>query len=347
MHHEIVALEEHQQPLPLDGFSFPATITHNLTAYATTSTREELHSRIHNATIVITTTIKLDAETLRPSVTPNLRYIAISATGTDPVDLDACRARNIRVTNCPGANIDAVSEHAIGLYFAARRRTVFLDRVTRAQPSEWKTKGSVNQHMRLPDGMPPMTCKDEVMGVIGYGGIGKRVAALGQALGMRVLIASRKTPATPPLDGGLPLPAPDASDDRIPFDHVLRNSTVLVLSLPRNPETLNLISTAELEKMHPYTVLINIARGGIVHEAAVVQALKERRIAGYATDVYQVEPVGGPEDSPLLEEDIKDLNVTLSPHLAWFSTRSIKNLGEILKETIEGYVSGNDINVIL
>ena len=99
--------------------------------------------------------------------------------------------------------------------------------------------------------------------------------------------------------------------------------------------------------MHPYTVLINIARGGIVHEAAVVQALKERRIAGYATDVYQVEPVGGPEDSPLLEEDIKDLNITLSPHLAWFSTRSIKNLGEILKETIEGYVSGNDINVIL
>jgi lactate dehydrogenase-like 2-hydroxyacid dehydrogenase len=128
---------------------------------------------LRTATIVITTTIKLDAETLRPSVTPNLRYIAISATGTDPVDLDACRARNIRVTNCPGANIDAVSEHAIGLYFAARRRTVFLDRVTRAQPSEWKTKGSVNQHMRLPDGMPPMTCKDEVMGVIGYGGIGR------------------------------------------------------------------------------------------------------------------------------------------------------------------------------
>ncbi|CAG5143068.1 uncharacterized protein ALTATR162_LOCUS1277 [Alternaria atra] len=345
MHHEIVALEEHQQPLPLQGFNFPATTTHNLTAYPTTSTREELHSRIHNATIIITTTIKLDAETLRPSITPNLRYIAISATGTDPVDLDACRARNIRVTNCPGANIDAVSEHAIGLYFAARRRTVLLDRVTRAQPSEWKAQGSVKQYMRLPDGMPPITCKDEVMGVIGYGGIGKRVAALGQALGMRVLIASRKTPATPPVDSGLP--APDPSDDRMPFDDVLRNSTVLVLSLPRNAETLNLISTAEFEKMHPYAVLINIARGGIVHEAAVVQALKERRIAGYATDVYQVEPIGGPEDTPLLEEDIKDLNITLSPHLAWFSTRSIKNLGAILKETIEGYVSGNEINVIL
>ncbi|KAG9191489.1 glycerate dehydrogenase [Alternaria panax] len=346
MHHEIVALEEHQQPLPLQGFSFPATATYTLTAYATTSTREELHSRIHDATIVITTTIKLDAETLRPSVTPSLRCIAIAATGTDPVDLDACRARNIRVTNSPGANIDAVSEHAIGLYFAARRHTVLLDRVTRGQPSEWKTKGTVNQHMRLPDGLPPTTCKDEVMGVIGYGGIGKRVAALGQALGMRVLIATRKPPATPAVDSLLPLPDP-AADDRMSFDDVLRNSTVLVLSLPRTPDTLNLISTAELAKMHPYTVLINVARGGIVHEAAVVQALKERRIAGYATDVYEVEPVGGPEDTPLLEEDVKHLNITLSPHLAWFSTSSIKNLGAILKETIEGYVSGNDVNVIL
>ncbi len=174
---------------------------------------------------------------------------------------------------------------------------------------------------------------------------GKRIAALGQALGMRVLIASRKTPATPPVDSGLP--APNPSDHRIPFDDVLRNSTVLVLALPRNLETLNLISTAELQKMHPYTVLINVARGGIVHEAAVVQALKERRIAGYATDVYDVEPLGGPEDSPLLEEDTKDLNITLSPHLAWFSTTSIKNLGEILKATVEGMVSGNEINVIL
>jgi lactate dehydrogenase-like 2-hydroxyacid dehydrogenase len=162
---------------------------------------------------------------------------------------------------------------------------------------------------------------------------------------MRVLIASRKTPATPPVDSGLP--APDASHNHMPFDHVLRHSTVLVLALPRNLETLNLISTAELQKMHPYTVLINVARGGIVHEAAVVQALKERRIAGYATDVYEVEPVGGPADTPLLEEDVKGLNITLSPHLAWFSTTSIKNLGEILKETVEGMVSGNEINVIL
>ncbi|KAH9870229.1 hypothetical protein J1614_007152 [Plenodomus biglobosus] len=173
MHHTIVALEQQHQPLPIDGFHFPQSTTYDLITYETTSTREQLHARIRTATILVTTTVRIDAETLHPDVTPKLRYVAVSATGTDAVDLEACKARAIRVTNCPGANIDAVSEHAISLYFAARRRTVLLDHVTRAQPSEWKQRGSVNSYMRLPDGMPPVTCADEVMGVVGYGGLGR------------------------------------------------------------------------------------------------------------------------------------------------------------------------------
>lgn len=167
--HNIVALEAQHQPLPSNGFEgFPNT----LTAYEKTSTHEELHARIRDATVIITTTVKLDADTLHQNVTPHLRYIAVSATGTDLVDLVAARSRGIRVTNCPGANLDAVSEHAISLYFAARRRTVLLDRKTREQPSEWKQRGSLNQYMRLPDGSPPLTCKEEVLGVIGHGGLG-------------------------------------------------------------------------------------------------------------------------------------------------------------------------------
>lgn len=172
-HHHIVALEKQHQPLPIHGFHFPPSTTHELIAYETTSTRDQLHARIRTATILITTTVRIDATALHPDVTPNLRYVAVSATGTDPVDLNACKARGIRVTNCPGANVDAVSEHAISLYFAARRRTVLLDRVTREQPSEWKAKGSLNRYMRLPDGTPPVTCADEVMGVVGYGGLGR------------------------------------------------------------------------------------------------------------------------------------------------------------------------------
>jgi lactate dehydrogenase-like 2-hydroxyacid dehydrogenase len=175
--------------------------------------------------------------------------------------------------------------------------------------------------------------------------IGKRIADLGRTLGMKVLVAARKTADTSSLNGVLPTPSTDS--DRVPFDDVLRQATVLVLAIPRNPQTLNLISTAELEKMHKYAVLINIARGGIVDEAAVVQALKDKQIAGYATDVYQVEPIDRPEDTPLLAEDAKDLNITMTPHLAWFSQRTLKNLGNILKETVEGWGTGNAINVVV
>lgn len=162
---------------------------------------------------------------------------------------------------------------------------------------------------------------------------------------MKVVIAARKPSASASLAGALP--TPDTNSDRVPFDEVLKQATVLVLSLPRIPETLNLISAAELEKMHPYAIIVNIARGGIVDEAAVVAALKHKQIAGYATDVYQVEPVGGPEDTPLLSEEAKDLNITMSPHLAWFSQRTLKNLGDILKATVEGWAKGEEINVIV
>ncbi|KAL1651555.1 hypothetical protein SLS61_005508 [Didymella pomorum] len=177
--------------------------------------------------------------------------------------------------------------------------------------------------------------------------LGKRIGNVGAALGMKVLVAARKPSSNPAqADAQDAVQLPRTEEGRVPFDDVLRQATVIVLSLPRKPETLSLLSAAEFGRMHPYAVLINIARGGIVDEAALVQALKEKRIAGYATDVFQVEPAGGPEDTPLLAEDAKDLNITLSPHLAWFSQRTIKNLGEILKATTEATIKGEPINVI-
>lgn len=171
MHHEIVAVERIHQPLPAQ-FDFPADNTYNLTSHERTPTKELLHSRIRHATIVIVTTVKLDAETLSADVTPNLRLVAVMATGTDPVDLEACKKRGIRVTNAPAANLDAVSEHAISLYFAARRRIVLMDGLTKQVPSQWKRDGTLNRHLRYADGKPPLTCKDEVMGVVGYGSLG-------------------------------------------------------------------------------------------------------------------------------------------------------------------------------
>lgn len=349
MHHEIVALETVHQPLPA-SFDFPPHITYKLTKYHTHDA-SQLAARVRPATILIVTTIRLDATILSADRTPHLQYVAVMATGVDPVDLEACRKRGIRVTNCPAANLDAVSEHAISLYFAARRRTVLLDRFTREVPSQWKEKGSLTGYLRFADGKPPLTCGEEVMGVIGYGGLGKRIATLGRALGMEVLIASRKNTS---LGGALPPATPETtpasssiSEERVPFEEVLRRSTVLVLSLPRTPETLGLLSQPEFAIMSPYAVVVNIARGGIVDEAAVVQALREKRIAGYATDVFEKEPAEASGDSPLLASEARELNVTVSPHLAWFSQKTLKNLGQILKDTVEAWIEGKPINVIV
>lgn len=252
MHHHIVALERVHQPLP-DVFDFAPGTTYTLTAHDTTPTRALLHERIREATVVVVTTINLDPETLSADVSPHLRLVAVMASGTDLVNFDACRARGIRVTNCPAANVDSVSEHAISLYFAARRRTVLLDRLTREIPSEWKANRSLGSYMRYKDGKPPLTCKDEVMGIIGYGALGKGIAALGRALGMQVLIAARKSqPSSSP-----PPSTPSNIEDpqRTSFSEVIRRATVLVVSIPRNPQTLSLISTPEFSVMHPYSTL--------------------------------------------------------------------------------------------
>jgi glycerate dehydrogenase len=134
---------------------------------------------------------------------------------------------------------------------------------------------------------------------------------------------------------------------RTPFEEVIRRATVIFLTLPRTPESVNLISTKELGEMSPKTVVINVSRGGIVDEAAIVDALKEGKIAGYATDVTTVEPADGGEDSPLLADDARDLNITVTPHLAWCAGMTLKNLQRILKENVELWVAGKPKNVIV
>jgi lactate dehydrogenase-like 2-hydroxyacid dehydrogenase len=128
-HHHIVFLQGAFIPIP--EIELPAPYTHTRTVYQHTSP-SELHARIHNASIIAICALKLDATALSPEVTPHLKFIAVVASGTDCVDLDACRARGIAVSNCPRVNIESVSEHAIGLYFATRRRLIDMHNRTRA-----------------------------------------------------------------------------------------------------------------------------------------------------------------------------------------------------------------------
>jgi glycerate dehydrogenase len=122
---------------------------------------------------------------------------------------------------------------------------------------------------------------------------------------------------------------------------------VLVVVVPKTEDTLSLISEAELQAMDTQAVIVNISRGGIVDENAVIAALRNGTIAGYATDVFEVEPAEGAKDSPLLAPDAKDLNLTLTPHVAWFGERTRQSLRKMLKENIEMFMMGTPQNVVV
>jgi lactate dehydrogenase-like 2-hydroxyacid dehydrogenase len=164
MEHHIVGLEELHVPYPT--FSVPFTSHH----YTSSS---ELQERVKDATIIIATTVKLNADTLSDEKTPRLQMVAVMAAGTDLVDFEACKKRGIVVSNCPHASSEVVSDHALGLYFAARRKTVMLHTKTMAVPSEWKTKGSVAGYLKDSAGNAPLSAADEICGIVGYGALGE------------------------------------------------------------------------------------------------------------------------------------------------------------------------------
>ncbi|KAH7032347.1 D-isomer specific 2-hydroxyacid dehydrogenase [Macrophomina phaseolina] len=334
VHYRIVALEAvHSAPPDLE---LPHPHTYDITVYQRTEPHE-LHDRIRDADIIINILHPIRAAALDPAVTPNLKKIAINAVGTDIVDLDACRKRGIRVTNCAGSNVQSVTEHALSLYFAARRRTLIMHERTvgtLGDGREWVAEETLTPHMRCA-GRAPLNCDEEVVAIIGNGAIGKRFAHLVRLLGMRVVVASRKGDSKP-------------QADRVSFDEALSMATVVMLSCPRTPDTMNLISTPEFEKMRPEAVLINVSRGGIADEAALVQALRDGQIAGAATDVFSQEPACGGEhaNNILLGPETRGLNLTVSPHVAWFGERTMENYKSILKANIEGWVAGKEQNVV-
>jgi lactate dehydrogenase-like 2-hydroxyacid dehydrogenase len=170
MHHHIVGLEAIHIQYPEFTAQPPNTVT--LTSHITT-TPSELKERVKDATIIIATTVKITAEILSAEVTPRLQAVAVMAAGTDHVDLEAAQARGIAVFNCPHASSEVVANHAIGLYFAARRKTVLLHNLTVQEPSEWKEKGSIVRYLKNPAGDATLTVADEICGIIGYGAIGK------------------------------------------------------------------------------------------------------------------------------------------------------------------------------
>lgn len=327
MHYNIVALETMFSGLPkitvppphscsITSFerSFPADVAPRLAAA--------------DADIAIITTIPITAAALDASLTPRLKLIVAVAAGTDTIDLAAAAARGVRVLNCPGCNVDAVAEHALALLFSCRRRLLPSMRALHA--GAWPQRGTLIHTAMTGATKPPRACAAETVALIGHGAVGQRVAALFRALGMRVVVAARK-------GAGNTVPA-----GRVPFREALQTASAVVLCCPRTPETMGLLGEAEFSAMAPDCVLVNVSRGGVVDEHALLAALRTGVIAGAGVDVYGQEPAS-PETSPLLAPEVaaNDLNLVATPHTAWVSAQTTANNERVLQENIDGFIKGD------
>ncbi len=227
---------------------------------------------------------------------PSLRMISIWGTGTDNVDLDACRERGITVTNTPGVNANSVAEHTLALMLAVTRQIPAMDRGVRA--GQWPRALLVQ-------------LEGKTLGIIGLGAIGRRVATLATAFGMRVLATTWG-----PDDGR----AASVGARHVALETLLHESDIVSVHLRLNAETTGIINRERLALMKPSSFLINTARGALVDRDALVDTLRERRIAGAGLDVFHDEPIRA--DDPLLSLE----NVVLTPHNAG-TTQEVIDLG--------------------
>ncbi|KAH8687128.1 D-isomer specific 2-hydroxyacid dehydrogenase [Tricladium varicosporioides] len=341
----IVRLDGWVCPPPHFSPSFSSLSTSTYTNHLRTEpTTDVICERLKDMDVAITTRIPITREILAREESKRLKLVAVLAIGTDMVDLEACKERGVEVRNVPAASIEAVAEHALGLFFALRRNTVGLHNLV-AGSDEWVEKGNLTSHF----GGLPGTCKEEVVGIIGAGELGTRIATLCRALGMTVHLSEQKS-----------TPSSSVRPNRLPFAETLSTCTTIFLTLPLTPTTTNLISTPELATMRPDALIVNVARGGIIDEEAVIQELKKGTIKGFASDVFFEEPAGGhnsvlvravreaEEEKGVIAEGEVDLRgrVVLSPHVAWFARSSIEKLRRVVGENIESWARGEEMNLV-
>jgi glycerate dehydrogenase len=293
---------------------------HRMEVFAKTAPAE-VADRIRDAEIVITNKAPLRREVIAGA--RNLRLVAVAATGTDVVDVRACAERGVTVSNIRNYAAHTVPEHTFALIFALRRSiAAYRDAVIRGR---WQEAGQFCFF-----DFPIRDLAGSTLGIIGDGVLGRAVADLGRAFGMRILFSTYKG-----VSGMGPL--------YTPFDEVMRISDVITLHLPLMPSTQNLISEREFALMERRPLLINTARGGLVDEQALATALDQGQISGAGFDVVTEEPP--PPDHPLIRLAGRP-NVILTPHVAWASQEAIQSLADQLIDNIEAFWSGAPRNVV-
>jgi len=289
---------------------------HSYKEYQETAANQVVE-RLAGAEIAIINKVPMRAANLEKL--PDLRLIAVAATGTDCVDKAYCKAHGITVSNIRNYAVNTVPEHTLALIFALRRNLIpYVEDVRRGK---WQT---IDQFCYFDH--PIHDIADSTLGLVGFGALGKSVATRAEALGMKVI-------------------ATDIFDfpGKVDLDTILTQSDVISLHCPLTESNRNFISAKEFKKMKKNAILINAARGGLVDEKALVEALKSGEIAGAGFDVLTVEP---PKNGNVLL-DAKLPNLIITPHVAWASIEAMTGLANQLVDNIEAWVAGAPRNVVL
>jgi glycerate dehydrogenase len=283
---------------------------------------DQVADRLRGAEIAITNKVRIGRVALAGM--PQLRMIAVAATGVDVIDLDACRERRIVVSNVRGYATHTVPEHAFALILALMRnlpqyRAEVLD-------GRWQREGQFSFFNR-----PIRDLAGATLGVIGCGSIGRAVGRIGLAFGMRVLFHDRYVEQ-----------APDGTE-LVDLEPLLRSADVVTCHCPLTPETRGLIGRDQLRLMKPQAILVNTARGGIVDEMALADAIEAGTIGGAAIDVFEQEP---PDAEHRLMQLAHEHHVIVTPHIAWAGQAAMQALCDQLIDAIEAYQRGAPINTV-
>lgn len=284
-------------------------------------TPEELVAeRIGDAEIILINKINITGELLDQC--PNLKLICVQATGYNVVDCQAAKERGIPVCNVPAYGTDAVAQFTFALLLELCHQVGHHDR--------WVHGGGWAEN---PDfcywETPQMELAGKTMGIIGFGRIGKAVARIGKAFGMHILAYSRSQN-----------PEGAAIGEYTDLNTLLSRSDIVSLHCPLTKENGGLMGKENLAKMKKGAILLNTARGGLVQEQAVADALVAGHLRGYAADVVSAEPIQ--KDNPLLSSP----NCLLTPHMAWAPVESRQRIQECTKRSIQGYLDGKPVNVV-
>ena len=280
----------------------------------------EILKRIGDAEIVLTNKTPLDEHVI--STAPNLKYIGVTATGYNVIDTEAATKANIPVTNIPTYGTDAVAQFTFALLLEITSHVGLHNQLV--HDGRWSSNPDFTFWAK-----PLMELQGKTLGLIGFGSIAKKVAEIGHAFSMNIIFYNHR-------------PKTDLPNyvKQVSLEELYQQSDIISLHVPQTPETTEMINQEAISQMKDGVILINTARGGLISEKDVADALNDGKIAAAGVDVVQKEPI--PADSPLLSAK----NCYITPHIAWAPRETRNRLLGIVVDNLQAFLNGEKLNVV-